>query len=65
MITTAIHDQFLVIGKDILSQYWSQKHIQANYFVDKNLFRYVCVSSIRIASINVFDLKVINIHMNM
>ncbi|XP_078340651.1 uncharacterized protein LOC111108705 [Crassostrea virginica] len=38
MITTAIHDQFLVIGKDILSQYWSQKHIQANYFVDKNLF---------------------------
>lgn len=41
LIKQEIHDRNLLIGENILSQHWIQKLLQNNYFLNKNLFRYV------------------------
>lgn len=41
LIKQEIHDRNLLIGENILAQHWIQKLLQNNYFLNKNLFRYV------------------------
>lgn len=38
---TEYSDYNLKIGDNILSQHWQQKKLKANFFSDKNSFRYI------------------------
>lgn len=47
LIRQEVHDKNLLIGENILSQHWIQKLLQNNYFLNKNLFRYAWLKTMK------------------